>query len=69
MATYEDELVSSGAVKTFAVLCLTDLRIFLFESKDDMHDAIIDMRDHDEGFVPLLWNARAKTWTIPETWQ
>jgi hypothetical protein len=63
------ELVPSGAAKPFAVLRLTDLRIFRFEHKDEMHDAIRAMRERDAGFVPLLWDAWGETWKMPEIWQ
>jgi hypothetical protein len=63
------ENVSSGEGRPFAVLRLTDLRIFRFDHKDEMQDAIRAMRERDVGFVPLLWNAGANTWTMPEMWQ
>ena len=59
----------AGSVKPIAVLRLTDLRLFRFEHKDEMQDAIRAMRERDAGFVPLLWHAGANTWTMPETWQ
>ena len=60
---------ATGSVKPFAVLRLTDLRLFRFEHKDEMQDAIRAMRERDAGFVPLLWHAGVNTWTIPEMWQ
>ena len=57
------------SVMRFAVLRLSDLRLYRFEYKDDMLDAIRTMTTRGCGFVPLIWHVGADTWTVPETIQ
>jgi len=54
-------------MEKFAVLRLTDLRLFRFEHEDEMQEAIRAMRERSVGFVPLTYHENEKTYVVPET--
>lgn len=50
----------------FAVLRLSDLRLFRFSHKDDMQEAIRAMRERSQTFVAMIYHPEASTYVVPE---
>jgi hypothetical protein len=50
----------------FALLILTNLKILYFDTKDELYDAVHQLKSRGIEFVPLIYNHSSKTYTVPE---